>query len=279
VANTLVGNNQHAAVIEVAIGPFEIKVDAPVMIALCGHGFKVSITPSGQQATIIYTNRSLLLPAGATLLVKNTARSGRLYIAVAGGFSIKPVFGSTSTDLYGGFGGYRGRCLQQGDMLPCAPPARLNNKAYQLRLAAPTFRIRALIGADYSMLSQASQQQFWQAQWQIDSNSNRMAARLQAKPLLFDHAANTNLLSHAVLPGVVQLPPSGLPMVLLADAQTTGGYPRIAAVIEADLWQFAQMPTGSHFSFIHCNQHEALKALRQRRHQLERLKLGLKNNH
>lgn len=277
VANFLAGNRRLEAAIEIAIGPFEISCDTPTMLGISGEGFALSITTKNTSATTIYSNRSLELKPEDKLLVKHTANSGRLYIAVAGGFDIPPIFGSTATDLYGGFGGYRGRSLQQGDQLPCKMPKNQSDQARFLRIAKPTFKVRAIQGPEYALLSEASKQQLWNTQWQIASNSNRMAARLRAEPLHFVNNASAELLSHAVLPGIVQLPTDGLPIVLLADAQTTGGYPRIASVIEADLWQFAQMPVGSFFSFIQSNPIEARHAQQQRNQKIKQLETALNN--
>jgi len=276
VANLLAGNNQNHAAIEISVGPFEISVNRPTVFGVCGQGFQLSVTGRNGKPNEIYSNRSLLLEAGDSLLAKNTADSGRLYIAVAGGFDIDPVLGSTSTDLYAKFGGFCGRSLQRGDNLPCQSAKYNTGNAHQLRIAAPNFRVRAIEGPEYNLLSDDSKQRFWQTRWQLDSNSNRMAARLKAQPLRFEQSTAPDLLSHAVLPGVIQLPQAGLPMVLLADAQTTGGYPRIASVIEADLWQFAQMPTGSYFTFTQCNRIDAFNAQQYRNQMLERLKLAIK---
>jgi len=134
-------------------------------------------------------------------------------------------------------------------------------------------RLRALPGPEYHEFSRESQEAFWRVSWRLDPQSNRMGYRLQGRPLARD--SRRELLSHGLLPGVIQVPHNGQPIVLMADAQTTGGYPRIACVIEADLYHLAQIRLGEPIHFIHCTLEEALQAKQQQQQVLERMSWGL----
>lgn len=282
-ANTLAGNEANNCCIELAIGPFEILFEQALRIAICGQGFSLSLNNQPIKNQTIYSNWSYDIAAGTRLTVHNTPQSGLLYIAVSGGWVADNYFGSVSTDLYAGFGGYHGRSLQDGDQLkvnhhssPVHNNLNTSNKALAGALFAPVnFEVRAIPAPEYSLFSKASQQTFWQTHWQITAASNRMGSKLIGEHLI--HTRNTaSLRSHAVLPGTVQIPANGQPIVLLADAQTTGGYPRIASVISADLWQFAQMPTLSYFQFKPCDQATARQALIKQQHAHQQLAFALK---
>ena len=133
--------------------------------------------------------------------------------------------------------------------------------------------MRVLPGPEHDEFSATSREAFWSAGWTLTPQSNRMGYRF-AGPVL-QRERGSELASHGVLPGVVQVPPSGQPIVLLADAQTTGGYPKIGVVIRADLWKLAQLRLGGTLRFIPCGLDEARDALRQRQAQLDQLRSAL----
>jgi biotin-dependent carboxylase-like uncharacterized protein len=116
---------------------------------------------------------------------------------------------------------------------------------------------------------EASKESFWRAPWKISPQSNRMGYRLQGQPLT--RTTDRELLSHGLLPGVIQVPGNGQPIVLMNDAQTTGGYPRIACIIEADRYHLAQIPLGQPIHFVQCSLEEALKARQDQQRYLEQL--------
>ncbi|HEY0957088.1 MAG TPA: allophanate hydrolase, partial [Roseateles sp.] len=125
---------------------------------------------------------------------------------------------------------------------------------------------RVLPGPEYAEFDAASREALLATDWTVTPQSNRMGYRLAGPPLKRERG--DELPSHGVLPGVVQVPPSGQPIVLLADAQTTGGYPKIAVVIRADLWKLAQLRLGATLRFVPCSPEEALAALRERQRDL-----------
>jgi len=241
-ANLLVGNAEGAAGLEISVGPLQLHFHAPCMIVLGGVDFAARLeTPSGLALPVLAGHR-IGIPAGSLLTLTRPAIPGaRAYLAVAGGIDVPLVLGSRSTDLKAGFGGWQGRALEAGDLLPvgqCA--ATLTGSPRGVRGLAPSHVLRALPGPDYELFSATSHTQFWLQPWRISHQSNRMGMRLNGPPLSL--RAPLSLASAGVLPGDVQVPSDGLPIVLASDCQTIGGYPRIASVIQADLWQLAHLP-------------------------------------
>ncbi|MDQ8576643.1 biotin-dependent carboxyltransferase family protein, partial [Klebsiella aerogenes] len=129
--------------------------------------------------------------------------------------------------------------------------------------------IRALPGPEYHEFDSVSQESFWRSPWKLSPQSNRMGYRLQGQPL--KRTTDREMLSHGLLPGVVQVPHNGQPIVLMNDAQTTGGYPRIACIIEADMYQLAQIPLGQPIHFVPCSLEDALKARADQQRYLKQL--------
>ncbi|HHP2954661.1 TPA: 5-oxoprolinase/urea amidolyase family protein, partial [Salmonella enterica subsp. enterica serovar Paratyphi A] len=158
----------------------------------------------------------------------------------AGGIAVPEVMGSCSTDLKSGIGGLEGRLLKDGDRLATGKPSRQLSGPQGVKQLLWGNRIRALPGPEYREFDRASQEAFWRSPWQLSPQSNRMGYRLQGQSLT--RTTDRELLSHGLLPGVVQVPYNGQPIVLMNDAQTTGGYPRIACIIEADMYHLAQIP-------------------------------------
>ncbi len=136
-------------------------------------------------------------------------------------------------------------------------------------------RIRALPGPGSGQVDTHSQDAFWRSPWQLSPQSNRMGYRLQGQ--LLKRTTDRELLSHGLLPGVVQVPHNGQPIVLMNDAQTTGGYPRIACIIEADMYHLAQIPLGQPIHFVQCHLEEALKARQDQQRYFEQLAWRLHN--
>lgn len=253
-ANLLVGNDPSAAGLEIVLGQFQARFEAPCWLALTGAD--AAATLDGQSLSVgwCYPVR-----AGQQLKLGSVATGMRSYLAVSGGIAAAPILGSRSTDLKAGFGGGAGRALQSGDVLPFGEAGRLPRWIRGVRPLPFNHRVRALPGPEFDEFDEHSRHHFWQHSWQVSPQSNRMGYRLQGStPLAM--SAPREMLSHGLLPGVVQVPPAGQPIVLLADAQTTGGYPRIACVIDADLDHLAQLRPGQTIHFIPCTQDEALRA-------------------
>jgi len=144
-----------------------------------------------------------------------------------------------------------------------------------VRALAPGSVLRALRGPDYQSFSAEACTVFWQSEWRVSPQSNRMGLRLSGKALHLQTASEYG--SGGVMPGVVQVPPDGQPIVLGMDAQTIGGYPRIASVISTDLWQLAYMPPGSKMLFQEVTLEQALQAARKCRRSLQLLEQALQH--
>lgn len=268
-ANELVGNPAGAAVLELTLQGPTLHLPQAARIAITGA--EVNATCN---AIPLPGHRPLLVPAGELKL--GAVRAGiRAWLAVAGGFDVPLVMGSRSTDLRGGFGGLEGRALRAGDRLPLGNSAMAEADAPQI----PAW----WIGGEYHGSGDApirfvtgkhpAARALQQGIWTVSPDSNRQGIRLRGDPL--PGAGNGNV-SEPVAIGTLQLPPDGQPIVLLADAQTVGGYTRLGHVIAADLPRLAQAAPGAKLSFVSVSGHEAQEALRRQRHLHARTLLALR---
>lgn len=279
-ANLLLGNEANAASLEIICGPVEIQFTHTAWFAVTGQYFELTINDGHGNKLRIDPGWRYKIQAQQRLLIHSTSHSGTAYLAIAGGIEVPPVLGSRSTNLAAGFGGHQGRALQSGDQIPCGEPGAGQQQQLQQTTAgvyqsASGHHIRAIPGPDYALFDTTQCELFWNSDWQAGSDSNRMGCRLHGPSLNTEQSQHHSLLSHAVIPGTVQVPPNGQPIVLLADAQTTGGYPRIATVISADLWQFAQLPAGAPFRFTRCDRGTAIDALKAQRASTNRFKIAI----
>ncbi|MFD2787528.1 5-oxoprolinase subunit C family protein [Hymenobacter rubripertinctus] len=287
VANLLVGNPTGAAALEVTLLGPTIQFTADHLLALCGAD--LSATLNGQPLPL---NRAVAVRAGTQLAFGRPRAGCRAYLAVAGGLAVPMVLGSRATYLAAGIGGLAGRALRAEDVLAVAEPAPAANCLRQQLLArspelpcvaapwfaAPTLTpqpeakpvLRAVRGPEYGQFTAASQQAFWTKEFQVTPASNRMGSRLAGLPLLRTAGA-PELLSAAVTFGTVQVPPGGQPIVLLADHQTTGGYPRLALVAATDWPQLAQVPPGGTVRFQEISLPEAQQLYIAQENQLRQL--------
>ncbi|WP_213992783.1 5-oxoprolinase subunit PxpC [Sodalis sp. dw_96] len=268
-ANLLVGNRPDDAVLEITLGQFSAQVTAPGWLALTGADCHAHLDGSP-----LWTGWRFPVRPGQVVKLSTPKHGMRSYLAVSGGFNIPEVLGSRSTDLGAGFGGCSGRLIQDGDVLPAGEPERVPERQIGIRQLLFGNRVRALPGPEYREFSADSQDALWRTSWQLSPQSNRMGYRLLGPAL--KRNTERELYSHGVLPGVVQVPHSGQPIVLLADAQTTGGYPRIACVIEADLYHLAQIRLGEPIHFVLCTLEEAHDAWIEQTHYLEQIAWQLK---
>jgi antagonist of KipI len=219
------------------------------------------------------------LPGGCELAIGACRHGARAYLAIAGGVQVAAVLGSASTDLRAGFGGVEGRGLAAGDRLALGPsvvaplgapaiaPWWLNPEPdLDSRQPMP---IRLLPGRDAVAPATA----LCSEAWRVSAQGNRQGLRLQGAPLVAADPAER--LSEPVAPGTVQLPPDGQPIVLLAEAQTIGGYPRIGHVIAADMPRLAQLRPGDilHFEMTDAPTARALACAQ--RHRLARIAVAI----
>lgn len=280
IANLLVGNPRDSAAIEFTLGPCELAFTVDSRIALGGADFGATL--DGQPLLPWWSVR---VRAGQTLKL-NAARHGmRAYLAVAGGINSTPQLGSRATDLQAGFGGHGGRALTEGDGLSAGAldnPAAAVHTAAAFGVRAPswydadnteTLEVRVIPGPEYDLFSATAQKTFWNSSWTLTPQSNRMGFRLSGPELKIKKSGD--LLSHGVLPGVIQVPPAGQPIVLMADAQTTGGYPKIGVVIGADLARLSQLRFNRTLQFVEADAHAARAALRDEALYLQQIETAM----
>lgn len=287
-ANRLVGNHADAAGLELTLGNCAIRFDADTRIALAGDDFDARL--DGVPLRPLW---STPVRAGQTLQLGGanrwSAKVGlRSWLAVAGGIDVPVLMGSRSTDLKAGFGGLDGRALRKGDRLnlgasrldavqrdqrPIGVPAPQYWDAPSPAADGALTVLRVMPGPEAEQFSEAVRAQFHAAQWRITPQSNRMGSRLEGPAL--ERRVGGDMLSSAVIPGTVQVPPSGQPIVLMGDAQTTGGYPRIAVVIRADLWKLAQAPLGGRLQMVPVDAAQALEAWRTQNKHLAQIESAL----
>lgn len=281
IANALVGNDDSAATLEVAGGGWKARVEQGGWAAHFGAGG--SLWVDGVEAK---SGCTLFLPTGAILHIRATAEGNFSYFATAGGWAVPEVLGSRSTCLAAGFGGLDGRPLQAGDTLHSyCNDAADKGQFWQSRwyAALPPRAAKNVVGIlpgpEQGWWSAAQQQIFFEAAFQITPQRDRMGIRLlptASTDLRLSSDITSAMLSTAVAPGTIQVPPDGCPIVLLADAQTTGGYPRIGQVAAVDLPALAQVPTGQSIYFQEISEEEAERRLREQERWVQRLRLGMR---
>lgn len=290
-ANRLVGNAVEAAGLELTMGACALRFEQDTRIALAGDDFDARL-----DGVPVHPLWSLLVRAGQTLVLGGANRRRgkvglRTWLAVAGGIDVPLLLGSRSTDLKAGFGGHEGRALRKNDRLrvgaSALSAAQRDGKPFGVRgpeawelpppasAAAPNGLtvLRVLPGPEAHQFDAAVRAQFHTAPWRITPQSNRMGSRLDGPALV--RRDSGDMLSSAVIPGTVQVPPSGQPIVLMGDAQTTGGYPRIAVVIRADLWKLAQAPLGGHLQLRAVDAGQALAVWQAQRRYLAQVDAAL----
>jgi antagonist of KipI len=269
-ANALVGNRDGEAALECTLLGPTLRFEHAAWIAFTGAPIQARV---GALELPPWT--ACHLPTGSILQLGGMASGCRSYLAVRGGFDVVTVLGSRSSDLHARLGHDGGRALQAGDVLPVGDagalreavaddgvqvlPWRLDPQPWFDFAAAP---IALLHGSHWPQLDDDSQQRLYDSTFHVDKHSNRTASRLDGQ-LLRLHAP-LELISEAALPGTMQLPPSGQPIVLMAEAPVTGGYPRIGQVAAVDLPRLAQRRPGDTVCFRHATLEHAIARLAER---------------
>ncbi|MBL8113744.1 MAG: biotin-dependent carboxyltransferase family protein, partial [Acidobacteria bacterium] len=215
-ANRLVGNPEDLAVLELTLSGPELVFARDSWIAITGASAR----------------GAFCLPAGEPLAVGRLSGGPRAWLAVDGGFDVPLVLGSRSTSPRGGFGGFEGRALRAGDVLPLGRASRPPGSAPAFLLERPV-TLRVLAGAQAPLFSDSARTLFLESAWRVSPASDRCGLRLEGPAL--PSAAGGELLSEGVLPGAVQVPAGGSPILLGPDGPVTGGYPKIAQVIAVDV--------------------------------------------
>lgn len=273
-ANRLVRNADDAAVLELTLQGPTLQFEHSARIAVCGAAaamrFEPAMDSASTRSVAIAHGRPIELPPGRLRI--GTIRTGaRAWLAIAGGFDVPLVLGSRSTDLRGGFGGHEGRALRTGDLLHLVDPPALDGESPRMpawwidpTAEAPDSPIRYIASAEPAARRLAAHA------WTVSAHSNRQGLRLEGDAIAREGG---ECISAAVAPGTLQLPPDGQPIVLLADAQTVGGYPRLGHVIAADLPRLAQLRPGERLRFQPCDTQTATRLACAARARLARISL------
>lgn len=256
-ANALVGNPSETAALEIlALGPTLIVEADSVRLALVGSAVGLMIDGSPVPA-----GRSVTAHHGARISVGGFTDAASAILAVEGGFDLPPSMGSLSTYARGGFGGFEGRALKPGDRVPLA---KLSATPVPERKADPidygNGPIRVVLGPQEEWFEPTAIARFFSEPYIVTAEADRMGMRLEGAKL--DHAKGFNIVSDGIAPGHIQVPGTGQPIVLLADRQTVGGYPKIGAVIGADLPRLSRMRPGDTLRFARVEVAEAEAARR-----------------
>lgn len=248
-ANALVGNAPGAAGLEITWTGPALRITRDALIAVCGADFELR---AGRRA--VPTWYSVVLRAGEVLRFGARSNGARAYLAVDGGIALAPYLGSQATYLPGRFGGMEGRALRAGDCLPLHP-GQFDPFAAAGTCWSPSRRppyrpnptLRVILGPQREAFSEEGVATFLSNPYTLSATSDRMGARLQGHAIA--HTSTGSSISDGVIAGCIQVPPDGQPIVMLADHQSTGGYPKIAVVLQADLPLLAQLLPGDQVRF------------------------------
>ncbi|MED1782294.1 biotin-dependent carboxyltransferase family protein [Brevibacillus fortis] len=289
IANMLVGNQRDAAVLELTIKGPTLLFQKDMLIAICGGDFSPTINKK-----LVKSNRAVWVRRGTILQFSHAKQGCRAYLSVAGGWDVPIVMGSRSTNLRAGFGGLAGRMLQAGDRLGHNPQSsfslylakQLEQKARDHAFSYTDWFIpssyfahsqergvRVIRGDQFDDFTAESRQSFFEQAFQVSPQSDRMGYRLKGPTLAL--TSSLELISSAVTTGTIQVPPDGQPIILMADRQTIGGYPKIGYVATVDLPIIAQLRPGETIRFQEISLHDAQRALHERERTMNEIKLGM----
>jgi len=287
VANLLAGNDESAAGLEITFGGLRLRFADDRIVVWCGGEFKARVGSNAVEA-----GHPALVCAGEEFSIESPTLGCRAWLAVSGGIDVPLVLGSRAADLRAGFGGVSGRPLRDGEDFSLAensasakvlidklrsekvarwkPPHNWSNTAQR----TPTMRY--LRGSDSARFVKSALQLFGAESFFVSPDSDRMGIRLDGPRL--ERVEDVDLLSEAVAPGTVQVPPSGKPILLLNDCQTIGGYPKIAHVITVDLPIATQLCPGDRLRFAEVSIADAHALLLERERNLEQFQRGLESH-
>ena len=284
IANLLTGNDESAAGLEFTQGNIRLRFEDERVLSWCGGDYEVCVASHS-----IPRGHSALVLAEDELSISGPRQGWRGWLAVSGGVAVPPVLGSRSTDLRANFGGLDGRALRDGDKLLLGDQSdfarSLIDLLTQRRVSSwsspaewsgtaktkPILRI--VRGCDWDRFNASTHHALTSETFSVSPDSDRMGVRFNALEL--HRNDDVDLVSEAVAPGTVQVPPGGRPILLLGDCQTIGGYPKIAHVITVDLSIATQLRPGDTVRFQEISLPEAHRLLFEREQELERFRIGL----
>ncbi len=290
VANLLAGNLADEATLEITLMGPSLFFEKTALLAIVG----ADLSPRIGEAPVPM-GRPVLVRAGSQLDFGRRAFGCRAYLAVHGGFAVAPVMDSRSTYLRAGFGGFEGRALRKGDVLPVGerePHAVFASLGRKLDSGSDAFAclpedtfatiahpatepraLRTIAGQQWNAFTDEARSQFMGAEFRVNANSDRMGYRLEGPVLAL--RAPLEMISEGVAFGTVQVPPDGNPIVLMADRQTAGGYPKIAAVASVDLPLLAQTVPQQGVRFERVSLEDAQRLYLQREVEFDRIRRSI----
>ncbi|MFW5791018.1 MAG: biotin-dependent carboxyltransferase family protein, partial [Bacillota bacterium] len=263
IANSLVDNNENAPALEFTLNGPKIKFLDNCIIALTG-----AVSQAYLNQCQIPAWQSIYVPAGAVLSIKNFKKGVRGYLSFKGGLKVEEVLNSCSTYLRGNLGGYLGRRLKENDQLEFAYNSDKSN--YKFRYLADEYipeyksqvECRVVMGPQAEWFSKDGIKTFLNSIYTVTDQADRMGYRLEGPEI--EHSKGSDIISDGIPEGSIQVPGHQQPIVMLADRQTTGGYPKIATVIAVDIAKIAQLKPGDKVSFKQVEIEEAHKLLQDR---------------
>lgn len=288
IANKAVGNHDNAAVIEFTYAEASFVAETAIMIAYAGEG---AILKSGIQ--ILPAERPVFIPSGTIVHLVNNPAGSRTYLSVSGGWNVPEVLGSKSTFMTANLGGFQGRKIQSEDVLESLVSRTPTTEkiivslqstdvnypswslARQLFLPVDRKTIHVMPGREFNWFNGRSIVDFLSTPYTLSLQSNRMGFRLEGSPIT--RLIEKELLSTAVTPGTIQVTGSGGLILLMADCQTIGGYPRIAQVAAVDLPLCAQLKPGDTIFFKEMSHDEAEMQYLEREQQLHKLTVAVQS--
>lgn len=285
IANILVGNAEGEAVIEVTMFGTEIQILEEKIVAVTGGNLSPKV--DGKEIPMW---RPILLKKDQVITFKSPTSGCRAYLTISGGLDVPKVMESKSTHIHAKIGGYQGRKLEKGDIISCGESTELSKlflkqiKAsklpYHWFAAYPIFynipktnKIRVLKGSEFDYFNKESQRNFFNNYYEVTKDSNRMGYQLEGPKLALNE--QFEVLSEGVTYGTIQVPSNGKPIILMAERQTTGGYPKIGEVATVDLPKLAQLQPRNKIKFEIISLEEAEKLLIDQENAVQELKVGL----
>ncbi len=290
IANLLVGNEEGEGALEITLMGPSLSVEEDTLMAITGADMAPEI--DGERVPLW---RPVYVKKGSVIDFKACRSGCRAYMAFTGGFTVKEVMNSKSTYLRGEMGGHEGRALKAGDTLRFNPMSKkaarlmqqlkssgspgsftaaswyVNSEAFVPMKKNPI--IRVMRGGEFDRFAESSQTRLFEQEFHITPKSDRMGYRIEGPTLQLEEPFE--LLSEAVANGTIQVPNDGNPIILLADRQTTGGYPKIAQVVTVDLPVMAQLKPGEKVRFKEVTLEEAERLYLEQEQQMEQLKVGI----
>ncbi|WP_269671127.1 biotin-dependent carboxyltransferase family protein [Metabacillus litoralis] len=290
IANLLVGNSEGEAALEITLMGPTLLFEKDMLIAITGG----DLSPTIEGASVPLW-RPVFVKKGSKLQFGLQKSGCRAYLAVAGGFAVNEIMKSKSTYLRAEIGGYQGRAIQEGDILEvnsmsegaCSQIEKLKNKQNKRPFQPANWsvrwneflpliknpNIRVLPGAQYEKFTSHSKEQFFTQSFRVSPQSDRMGYRLSGPAIELEE--KLEMLSEAVAHGTIQIPPDGNPIILLADRQTTGGYPKIGQVATVDLPVVAQVMPGQSISFAEITLEDAERLYLEKEKNLKQLAVSI----